>query len=103
MILSLIPILTIFQSCLKPSEKSLSLVTEQCFVNLKFLENGDIDNINSNCQCRTYEFSMKMLGDHDDSEWYPMQKCAQMVGYPNYDEVSSFNEKVYRLIKKYNP
>jgi len=85
-------LLIIFLNGCQSPAKKLKLVTLQCAIVVE-------DDGSAICMCRDYKFSYEYIGA--TSKPYPesMELCEQMVGYPEYDKVSAFNEKVWRAIR----
>lgn len=83
-------LITFLSSC--QSSKKLKLVTPQCAI--VFEDNS------ATCMCRDYKFSYEFMGPVSEPYPEPMVICEEMIGYPMYGEVSAFNEKVWRAIRR---
>lgn len=86
-------VLMILTSCLSSCRnKQLRLITKQCTL-------VQVDT-RYECACRDYQFSYEYLGSVGEAEISDMRLCETMVGYPNYDDVAAFNEKVWREMRR---
>ena len=79
-------------------------ITEQCTGHYVFIEEGErkyLDETQSFCSCRTYEFNLDRVGPKDSFQKADFSKCDAIIGYKGkrYTDLTSYLDAVRQMIK----
>lgn len=79
-------------SCRSIPDPNRKLVVEQCGITFIFDEDGSINQDDSICECRDYEYSLNKLGSVSVPELKPISYCNKLIGNKpkNYLELTNF-------------
>jgi hypothetical protein len=68
------------------------LIVEQCGLTFAKFDNGEIDLLNSKCECRQYEYSLNRMGAiAGTTTKYSVDYCQKLVGNKPKDYLNLVN------------